>query len=627
MKSRDELRPKTDSSRALRSLVERDEKSVTPWVAVCAAICAIAPALVAAAGVSPDAPASHDEGVVRTVGLGYGGIFHGPDVLVAGFARIVPVGTLALRAGLASSFVCGAAGLVLFLASRAFAVEVVPQLLPPRGGGGAAKAHDRLVTAVAAAVSLAATLSPVWQAEASAAGGDVTGALVVLAALLASQRVYDASSRPAALLLGLGLASEPLVLAGAALALAPWLARALAPADARARKGGLVDAAIAVALGASPLGVAAALGARAPVFGIAPSPFANAIADRVTPPASAVSFATAEVGSLVLVAAGAGAALATLVPDARRRLASVLGVVVVGVAAIALGAPATASRTSAAVLATTAALHVLATASAVAIVLAIARARVPFAQASAALVVVLELVLPVRAADETSARRDARLPRATSTWNEVAWGAAPPSAVLLLLDRASSRRIAAARAAGEMRDDLLVVPSLDLSSRQARRALAQEPKLLPLYRDYALGAAPEELALAQLATARPLVLTFDPRWERSLSHHLVPVGLFSRFEPEPRGVSDRRRALEAFAPSKERLVRVASPKRDADLAAATATLLRGRAIGMAATGERDVLARALDDLRPFAPEDPVANQLVRRIVTTKGPIEVKDLAP
>ena len=60
---------------------------------------------------------------------------------------------------------------------------------------------------------------------------------------------------------------------------------------------------------------------------------------------------------------------------------------------------------------------------------------------------------------------------------------------------------------------------------------------------------------------------------------------------------------------------------------ATASLLRGRAIGIAACGERDVLSRALDDLRPFAPDDNVANTLVRRIVTSKGAIEVRDLVP
>ena len=141
------------------------------------------------------------------------------------------------------------------------------------------------------------------------------------------------------------------------------------------------------------------------------------------------------------------------------------------------------------------------------------------------------------------------------------------------------------------------------------------------------GSTPEELSLATLASQRPMLASFDPHWDRGLARHFVPVGLTTRFEPEPRGASDRRRGLDAFSAGKERLVRVAVAKRDPDLASATATLLRGRAIGMAACGERDVLSRALDDLRPFAPEDPVANTLVRRIVTSKGPIEVRDLAP
>ena len=97
-------------------------------------------------------------------------------------------------------------------------------------------------------------------------------------------------------------------------------------------------------------------------------------------------------------------------------------------------------------------------------------------------------------------------------------------------------------------------------------------------------------------------------------------------KPEPRGASERRKALDSFLASKDRLVRIAVAKRDLDLASATASLLRARAIGMAATGERDILSRALDDLRAFAPEDPVSATLVRRLVTTKGPIDVHDLA-
>jgi hypothetical protein len=330
---------------------------------------------------------------------------------------------------------------------------------------------------------------------------------------------------------------------------------------------------------------------------------------------------------LMLVAAAAGVVLVGLVPAARRMLASLLGVLAVGLIGIALGAASGPSHVASVVLAATCALHVLASVALVAAVLAIGKLRVPFAEASAALVVVLELVLPVRAADETLARRETRASHASSVWTEVAWGAAPPAAVVLVSDRVTMRRIAAARATGEMRADLLVVPTFALPSRASDRALKAEPKLAPLYRDIALGSTPEELSLATLATQRPLLAGFDPRWDRGLARHFVPVGLTTRFEPEPRGSSDRRRGLDAFTPGKERLVRVAVARRDPELATATATLLRGRAIGMAACGERDVLSRALDDLRPFAPDDAVASTLVRRIVTSKGPIEVKDLAP
>jgi hypothetical protein len=189
------------------------------------------------------------------------------------------------------------------------------------------------------------------------------------------------------------------------------------------------------------------------------------------------------------------------------------------------------------------------------------------------------------------------------------------------------RRVAAARAVAEMRPDVVVVPAFDLRTRLGDRALRAEPKLAPLYRDVALGSAPEELSFAQLADQRPVLASFEPRWDRSLARHLVPLGLTSRFEAEPRGPTDRRKAFEAFTPLKERLVRVCVASEDAELASATAALLRARAIGMAATGDREVLSRALDDLRPFAPDDPTASALVRRMVTSKGALDVQDLEP
>jgi hypothetical protein len=428
------------------------------------------------------------------------------------------------------------------------------------------------------------------------------------------------------LVLGIAASYEPLVLLAAVAAIAPWMVDAVrARAIDRRAAGG---AALGFALGLAPLGIGAALARRSPDLAIAAArPFASSIAERAQATASITAFSMGEIGMLILVAGAAGAVLAALVPGARRWLASLLGVIAVGAIGLSLHVASGPAHVAAVVLAATCAVHVLAAIAFASAVVAIGSARVPFAEASAALVVVLELVLPVRAADETLSRRETRASHATTVWNEVAWGAAPPAAVVLVSDPVTMRRIAASRATGDMRADLLVVPTFAMPSRASDRALKAEPKLAPLYRDVALGSTPEELSLATLATQRPLLAGFDPRWDRNLARHFVPVGLTTRFEPEPRGVSDRRRGLEAFTPGKERLVRVAVAKRDADLASATATLLRGRAIGMAACGERDVLSRALDDLRPFAPEDAVASTLVRRIVTTKGPIDVRDLAP
>ena len=596
-----------------------EEPATTRFDRAMLALCALAPAALGAVAAASAAPASHDAEVVRAVGLGWTGMFRALDAIVAAPMLLVPIGTRALRAGLASALVAGACGALAFILARRLAHAVRPNAASPH-----------LVSAVSAVAALSAVLAPPWQVEASAPGGSVVGALLVLAALALAQRGRKGAESTEltglAFVLGLSASYEPLVFAASFAAALPWGEQAVRrrALDRRA----LVLAAPAFALGLLPFAFGAALSRRVPEIAISGAkPFASSIGAHAGTRVTVTAFAVAEIGTLILIAAAAGVVLSALVPAARRWLASLAGVVAVGAGAIALGVPAGPSRVAAVVLAATAALHVLAAIALVSAVLAIRTARVPFAHASAALVVVLELVLPVRAADETLSRRDTRAPRASTIWSEVAWGPAPPGAVVLVSDPATMRRIAASRATGEMRRDLLVVPTFAMPSRATDRALKAEPKLAPLYRDIALGSTPEELSLATLATDRPLLAGFDPRWDRGLARHFVPVGLTTRFEPEPRGVSDRRRGLDAFTPGKDRLVRVAIAKRDADLASATATLLRGRAIGMAACGERDVLSRALDDLRPFAPDDAVANTLVRRIVTSKGPIDVHDLAP
>jgi hypothetical protein len=575
-------------------------------------LCSVPPAGFAALSSASAASAAHDVETVRTVGLGFTGAGRALDLLVSAPMQILPFGTHAGRAALASALVTGLCGAVGFDVVRAL-VATTPEALRKAGlRRSSGDVSPRLLAAVSAVAVLTALLSPAWQAEAAAPGGAVLGALLVLLALRAETLPFSA------LVLGLAASYEPLVFLAALAAIAP---RYL---EKRFERASLVHSACAFALGLVPLALGVAVARRAPEFALA-APMLSLV-DRGNAISAAV-FAHAEIGTLMLVACVGGAVL-SLVSTASRALAIplVLVVVVAGLALV-LGSAAGPDRFAALILAGIACAYAIGATTLAAVVIAIASARVPFAEASAALVVVLELVLPVRAADESITRREAHAAHAASAWNDVAWGDLPPASVLLVSDRGTLRRIASARATGEMRADLLVVPTFDILGRQAERALLQEPKLAPLYRDFALGMAPEELSLANIGAERALVATFDPKWERALARHLVPIGLSSRFQAESRGVSERKKALDDFAPAKERLVRYTVVKKDADLAAATAVLLRSRAIAMAATGERDLLARALDDLRAFAADDPVGAKLVRRTITSKGAIEVQDLVP
>src|SRR5689334_18518927 len=82
----------------------------------------------AAAGAQLEAPASHDAAVVRTVGLGWTGVFRGLDVLVGSAGAFAPLGTRVLGASLATACVAAACAAVAFLVAHAFVEEVVPPI-------------------------------------------------------------------------------------------------------------------------------------------------------------------------------------------------------------------------------------------------------------------------------------------------------------------------------------------------------------------------------------------------------------------------------------------------------------------------------------------------------------------
>ncbi|MCA9584701.1 MAG: hypothetical protein KC657_05020, partial [Myxococcales bacterium] len=136
------------------------------WLGLLAVTVGIASAL----GVRSVAPASHDAGLVRTVGLGWTGGTGGLDPFVASAFALLPVGTEAARTALASAVVSALCAALVAYVSRAHLENALAHA--PRGLG-LGPVTPGLATGIASVAALSATLAPAWQAEASAPGGAV----------------------------------------------------------------------------------------------------------------------------------------------------------------------------------------------------------------------------------------------------------------------------------------------------------------------------------------------------------------------------------------------------------------------------------------------------------------------
>jgi hypothetical protein len=563
--------------------------------AVVLGLSALAPACFAAAHVRNVSDAAHDGGVMRVLGLDPQ-LWRAVDVAVGVAFAGAPIGTRAARAALGGALVAGIAGAVLYGLAR--------ELLR-------ACAETRLGLFVAPIVAVTPLVAAPWQIESAAVGGSATGAVLVLLPIAVLAQACSARTGPpqagstaswsaGAMTLGLALGHEPLVgvcaLAGCTALVASSPSARESTATALREKMPLLLASLFA--GCSPFLMSLV---RVRAAGV---PLSMAFADawsgeRGTSLAgSPAHFVYAEVGVVLATLALIGSALAMLVGAARPLASALIAVSLSGFACAWLGAPLGPTRFGAPVLAAFAAVCVLAGVSMQAAVRAIAAARIPMSQTSAAMVVVLELALPVEMADEAVVRSTPRNAAAECAWNDAAWGALPGRTVVLVTTPQVFARAGAARAQSELRDDLTVVPTFLRGARE-RWSLAQDPALIPLWRDLELAGAPGEAALSSVAAVRPLAMSYESRWGRAIGKHLVPAVLFDRFEPEPRGASDRRRALDVFAASRDRLAR--EIEGDPELTAATVVLLRSRAeLAAGMTGDPDLVSRTAADVRAFA---------------------------
>jgi hypothetical protein len=593
---------------SLKTLVRRN------WVDDCLLFASGAiPAVWAAARAPLAFDVAHALGAARTTGPAWTGAWRALDIAWSGPFMALPVGTRTFRAVLASVFALAALGVVTHLLAR----KLVP------------RAHPLLAATLATVGSLIATLASSAQVEGAAPAGSVLGALAILSPILFLARGQTSSplgraaarapvaSEPntivAAFALGVAASYEldTLVCALAALV----LLRAVPPKRA----------VIAFALGALPMLVLVlAKGRLSPALAIDVRAFASPLGEGAGAPADLRELVTGELGLVAFALACGGGALVVMRAEVRRLGIGLLAIAAVGVALTRLGAPSGPTRWAPCVLAALCAASALAVLAMHELAVQIARMRVPYARASSVMVVVLLLALPMKTADDTSMRLGEGLDK-TSAWSTDTVLPLAPHAAIVVDAKPIVQLLIALRASGELAPDITVVPTSDVTGRVASHAVLRDPALAPLARDLVLSGSPQEYALSAIATARPVFVAYDPRWDRALARHLLPQGAFDRFLGEPRGPSDRKRALDAFGPVRDRLAK--STRGDSELRRTTASLLRARALAVGAAGDKEAAKRTVEDLRHFAPSDPTGGEIVKRIVAADGPVDVADLAP
>lgn len=552
----------------------------------------------------PDA--SHALATVRAVGLGWAGGLRALDPVAASFGLLLPAGTRATRAALVAAVAVGLLGMVVFAIARKLLRAMSPASSPA------------LAASLAFVAGTMTTLSLGAQVEAGALGATVLAAAIALGPIaLLAPRVATVTLGYASFCVGLSLAQEP-VLALMAMGSAAVIAVSTRPLP---RRGAWAIGAGAVA-GALPAAIGPMWRVMTPALGASVRPLDQWLGEG--PSSDARTWIESELGWVALAAAAVGAVLALRDKRTRSVGAALTVAGAIGTLAVFAGAPAGPARWAASSIASIGVLAVLAAAGMQAAAIAIARIPVPFAGASSAMAVLLELAFPLKTADDTAlALRDRGA--ATAAWIADTVLPIAPRALIVAGSRDAVHEWLALRAAGELGPDVLVVPTFDVRGRAGRRAMLREPALVPFARDMELTGTPAELSLTQIAERRPLLVAFEPRWNRTIAHHLVAEGLLDRFQTEPRGASERRSALRAFAPVCERLARLG--KVDPALLATSTSLLRARALGAAVGGDREIVARALADLHRVAPGDWTAGELARRIVVAKGPIDVSHLEP
>ncbi|WP_437621968.1 hypothetical protein [Sorangium sp. So ce1151] len=590
---------------------------------------------------------------VRDLGLVAVGVGGGLSTALSQALSLLPLGPRTFRTALGSALALALASRVLYEMVRRLLLEAArPAPLPglslwrrlrggaaeparPAPGSPSGAVSPRLAAVLAAIAVLTAALSPTWQREATVGGGAMLATCCALATVALASVCAEQARHAGRAWIGLGallgatfVESPPAGLAALAAAYAMFIARR-----------GLVDRPSAAA--GPPrrmLGAAAGAGALTAALLLAPlvlRPLAPrawtdigraltagslAAVDVASARTTALAAWSREIGVVSLLIAAAGMALALLRPRARWLVAPFLALLALDTllparaAGVLSADPLTPLRSLA-----VAAIAVGSALGAHAAVRALLDTRVPFSRSGAVLLVIFQLTLVALTSEEAGFAADRSEQTAAEVWTDEAYGSLDPRSAILVRSPAIAWRFWAARITRGERPDVLVVPIPLLDRGQvAASLLADERKLTPLLRDFALAGEPSEFALSTLADVRPLYVELDPRWSKRLLGHLNVAGIWLEYAPQPLGASDRKLATaQSIVPIRrvlESLSAAAVP--DTSTAAVLASTMRGQSNVVSLLGERVVAQSFLERLGELAAEDPfVSGGPSRRAVT------------
>ena len=522
-------------------------------------------------------------------------------------ASLLPLGGRWLRAAWVGALAVAVAGRFIYAAAERLlgARAPMPSLSPP----------------LALAASLIATLSPTFQVEGTVIGGAAIATAMALATL-GARLALPARDVRSGFVVGI-LAALTGVESHAALL---SLLVALAACSIAARRAPEPRVVLAGLAGAVPVAllVTAALFVRSGSpysfvdlgFGLGQSSLSTLDPSMLR--ATAFSAWLSDVGPVALGLSVFGAALGFAARSTRPLVLPLLAL-----AAIDLGFPSHAVGTLApdpsapARLLAVSALSIVGALGVQSAALLLSRARLPFATPAAVLLVVFHFTLVFVGAETSATAAERRTGIANDVFTDEAFTSLPQNALLLSRSEAVAFRLWAAELVRGERPDVVVVPTTLLERGGLRsRLLADEPALAPLLRDIALSNRPGEYALSTLADARSLYVELDATADERHADHVVPGAFWLRFRAHPVGRSDRSVAFERAERRLERAVVAVSPKDDLGDAVATravlVSLLRQRALFLAARSDRDTALAAAKDLARLDPNDDVAADVRKR---------------